>query len=114
MRYLIAVAFLVALGACKEKAEYSVIGSQGTLKAISISTARAADRTHYQLIIDAECPRRGICILAFFEELSSVSYPLSDMALDAQIAQYNRNPNSGLDRLWLACRIEESASGDCI
>jgi len=92
---------LLILAACEEKAEYSIIGGQGMLKAISITASKAEDREHYEQIIAAECPSSGICILSFFVGLSSVSYPLSDAALEAQTAQYNRNTNTGMDRLLL-------------
>jgi hypothetical protein len=105
---------LLALAACKEKAEYSIIGGQGTLKAVSVPASRAGDMDHYKQIIDAECPRRGICILSFFVGLSSVNYPLSDAALEAQTAQYNRNTNTGMDRLLLACRLPEASAGECL
>lgn len=114
MKKTIVVAFaLLALAACEDKPEYSVIGTQGMMKAVSVPAERADDRDHYQQIIAAKCPRSGICILSFFVGLSSVSYPLSDAALEAQTAQYNRNPNSRMDRLLLACRLGDIPADEC-
>lgn len=104
---------LFALTACNDKPEYSVIGAQGKMKAIGIPAERVEDQEHYQRIIDAECPQDGFCILSFFVGLSSVSYPLSDTTLTAQTAQYNRNPNSGMDRLLLACRLGDIPADEC-
>lgn len=110
---IVAALALLVLAACEDKPEYSVIGTQGTMKAISVPVELADDRDHYRRIVDAECPRSGICILSFFVGLSSVSYPLSDAALEAQAAQYNRNPNSGMDRLLLACRLGDIPADEC-
>lgn len=112
---LFAAVALIFLSACQaeEEAEYSLIGTQGMMKAISVPAERADDRENYQRIIEAECPRRGFCMLWFFEGLSSVSYPLSDADAEAQTAQYNRNPNSGMDQLLLACRLGDFPADQC-
>lgn len=114
MKKIAALTFAIfALTACEDKPEYSVIGQQGNLKAIAIPAEFAADREYYQRIVNAQCPRSGICMLMFFTGLTSVSYPMSDAVMQAQTADYRRNPNSGLDRLTLACRLDEAQSSDC-
>ena len=114
MRQIIPLLFsVVILSSCGDDTDYTVIGSQGTLKAIAVPTALVTDRDHYLRIVARVCPSSGLCILSFFVGLSSVSYPLSDIALTAQTAQYNRNPNSGLNRLLLACRLEDFSPDDC-
>jgi len=104
---------LTVLVGCGNDTDYAVIGRQGALKAISIPAARATDLDHYQRIVTKECQASGICILSFFSDLPSASYPLSDSALAMQTAQFNRNTTTGLDRLLLACRLGDFRPEDC-
>jgi hypothetical protein len=113
VRIIILFLALASLAGCKDDTDYTVIGTQGMQKAISVPVARATDTEHYQQIIEKECPRSGLCILSFFTELSSVSYPLSDSAIAAKTGQYNRNPKSNLDRLLLACRLGDFPPDKC-
>jgi len=113
MKILAALAVLLLMGACKGEPEYSVIGMQGAMKAVSVPAESAANIGYYREVIEAECPRSRICIMSFFVGPSSVSWPLTDSMVEAQTAQYNRNPNSGMDRLLLACRLVDGGASEC-
>lgn len=86
------------------KPEYSIIGENGIVKALSIPANEASSKSNYQRIIDAECTADAPCVLAFFVGLSEVSYPLSETQAKARTAQYNRHPSSGVDELVIAPR----------
>lgn len=113
MRLLLVIGTLLFVAACKDKPEYTVIGTQGSMRAISIPAGEASSLDYYREVVETECPRSGICIISFFVGISSVTWPLSDTAVAAQTAQYNRNPNSGLDRLLLSCRLASSGTDEC-
>lgn len=82
------------------------------MKAVAVPEERVLDREHYMSVVEEECGQDGFCIIPFFSGISSVEFPLSDEALSAQTAQYNRNPSSGMDRLLLACRLSDELAAD--
>ena len=113
MKFFLTIGFFLFLAACKEKPEYSVIGTQGSMRAVSIPEGEVSNASYYREVVQAECPRNGICIISFFSGVSSVTWPLSDAAVAAQTAQYNRNPNSGMDRLLFSCRLAIGQTAEC-
>jgi hypothetical protein len=113
MRFFLIIWIFLFLAACKEKPEYSVIGAQGSMRAVSIPEEEVSNESYYREVVRFECPKNGICIISFFSGVSSVTWPLSDAAVAAQTAQYNRNPNSGMDRLLFSCRLEIGRISDC-
>jgi hypothetical protein len=104
---------VLSLSACGEDTDYEFIGRQGSMLAYSVPSDLAGDVDHYRRVVAEVCPSSEICIISFFVGLSSVRYPLSDNELAAQTAQYNRNSNSGLDRLMLACRLSTGGPSNC-
>lgn len=91
-------------GLREDEPEYSIIGENGIVKALSVPASAASSESNYRRIIDAECTEEASCVIAFFVGLSEVSFPLSERELEAQTAQYNRNPSSGVDELVIAPR----------
>lgn len=105
--WIAAIAFFAYFsysGIREDKPEYSIIGENGIVKALSVPANEASAKGNYRRIIDAECAEDEPCVLSFFVGLSEVSYPLSQTETKAQTAQYNRHPSSGVDELVIAPR----------
>ena len=111
-RHLFAIA-LFTLAACNENSDYKLIRTQGQMKMVSVSTSFVENSENYAAIVSAECPSGKFCKILFFENVSSVSFPLSDSDLGAQVASYSRNPSSGLDELMYACSLGIADSQNC-
>lgn len=102
----IAVLSITALADLAWAEQWRIIGSQRIMRFISVPESEAPNRQIYHEIADQVCTQGEICILHFFADREQVDFPFSDEDLAAQTASLNRNPNTGLRQLLLACRLD--------
>jgi hypothetical protein len=87
-------------------AEHERIGGQGKVHFVLVKDS-AAKRNAYRQIADLICQGESICIVMFWNDATKVprSLPMTDSQLNAKVAHYNLNKNTGLSRL-LMCAVD--------
>lgn len=85
------------------KYQYKIIATQGVANMVVIDPVY---KTNRQVLLDVSkevCGGANICIVMFWDDESKAanSLPMTDEQVNAQVAHYNINKNTGLDRLLL-------------
>ena len=88
-------------------AKYERVGGKGQFHFVYIEDAPSTDRGPYLRIASNICRGQRICIVMFWNDRSKVphSLPMTDAQVNAKVAHYNLNKNTGLDRL-LICAVD--------
>ena len=87
--------------------EWSLAGQWGIVHTVLIPKGREADR---KFLVEAGrtiCGSRKLCAVMFWTEKEFVPLqePITDVESRRQVAQYNKNIDTGYERLLLHCRI---------
>ena len=91
----------------KPTAEYERVGGQGKSHFVFIEDSPSIDRSTYRQIAKTICRGESICIVMFWKDRTKVPYslPMTDAQVNAKVAHYNLNKNTGLDRV-LICAVD--------
>ena len=88
-------------------AKYERVGGQGIFHFIFVKDSPTIDRSTYRRIAKTICRGERICIVMFWKDRTKVPYslPMTDAQVNAKVAHYNLNKNTGLDRV-LICAVD--------
>ena len=91
----------------KPTAKYEQVGGQGKFHFVYVENSPTIDRNAYRQIAEKICRGERICIVMFWNDRTKVphSLPMTDAQVNAKVAHYNLNKNTGLDRL-LICAVD--------
>lgn len=83
--------------------DHQIFGTSGQVRFIIVP--KGTTKSNLQAIANAVCSGSDICIIHFWDDrnLAAGALPMSDDQLQARIAQYNLNKNTGLNRL-IVCK----------
>lgn len=93
---------------------WSVTGRQGQgVVLVAIDDAMASDRSAFAAVVANECPRQW-CQALFWKRSDGApaALPMSDAKVRTQLAAYNRNAATGLDRWRWRCDAFPDAGPD--
>lgn len=117
VRLIAATAFsIVVASAHAEKTDLKLTGSQGVNFFFTVSNPWASDKNYVLNTAERFCSDKPVCIAHFYltGTASPKGFPLSDSEVEAEIATYNRNKNSGLNRvLWNCSKFPEESGDNC-
>lgn len=86
-----------------EQPTYVEVGSQGKEHFIVIDSKYNTDKETLRSLSNTICGSQDVCIVIFWNDksLAATVLPLTDEQVNAEVAWYNRNKNSGNDELLL-------------
>lgn len=104
MRKLALATVVVALTSCDSQAPaYEVVGQQGVVRLVVVASSVASRDDSLYAIADTlrqGTPNQTIQVMFWTDKTTAAtSLPLSDRALQTQVAQININPSTGLRQL---------------
>lgn len=111
-----AVLCLGAMSAHAEKTDLKLTGSQGVNFFFTISNPWASDKKYILNTAERFCADKPVCIAHFYLAGTAApkGFPLNDSEVDAEIATYNKNKNTGLNRiLWSCSKFQGEPSSSC-
>lgn len=87
--------------------KYAQLASQGANHFVVVDQSISTSRADLYVVAQTVCGQQSVCIVHLWDnqDLAALSLPMTDQQVRAKIAQYNRNQNSGLDRLLL-CKAD--------
>ena len=105
--FLVVISTLASLASASGSVKgpgYEVVGGMGMMKYVIVTAGSNA--AHLKYAAKAVCGSGRICIVKFWEnEADAPGYSaMTDSQLDSMYAAYNKNMNTGLDRLLLCSK----------
>ncbi|TFF09668.1 hypothetical protein EXW72_10080 [Pseudomonas sp. BCA14] len=111
-----AVFLLGAMSAHAEKTDLKLTGSQGVNFFFTMSNPWASDKVYILNTAERFCADKPVCIAHFYLTGTAApkGFPLSDSEVEVEIATYNKNKNTGLNRiLWNCSKFSGVPSSSC-
>lgn len=108
MRKITSLLLVLLITACgnKEQAKpqgYELLSSQNGHYFVYVEPAISSNKSTLTVIANYVCKVESICIVMFWSNQSQAAkeLPMSDAQVNAQVAHFNLNNNTGLYRLML-------------
>lgn len=99
-----------------EKTDLKLTGKQGVHFFFTLSKPWAADKKYIRNLSENFCADKPVCFTHIYLTGTAApkGFPLSDSEVAAEIATYNRNKNTGAERmLWSCSRFPDEPSSTC-
>jgi len=83
--------------------KYSLLAEKNDYFFVVVSPEVGKNRSDLNRITDKLCKSRDFCVVLFWDDRSkaATSLPMTDAQVNSEVAIYNLNKNTGLDRLLL-------------
>jgi len=105
------IGFLLIANVAHAGEPWKLIHSQGVMNFVHIDASSWKDQDQYRLAIGKICAGKQICQVLFWkdEKLVPRKLPMTDQQVNAQVAHWQYNGNTGLRRLLWSCEIVNEA-----
>lgn len=110
---------MVFVSGCSES-EYSAsvtkarVLVKGSMYGLAVDPAKVTDVSTFEKLGRGQCQRFAICQTHFWYDGSMMpdKFPMQDAEAAAEVAVYQKNTNTGLDRTLLRCNLFPSTPKD--
>jgi hypothetical protein len=106
---LVAMLALVACGETmdKPKIKFQRTGGQGKMHFVYVQKEPQVSKEQYLQVGDFICKEERVCIVMFWDDRTMIpsSLPMTDEQLNAKVAHYNLNKNSGMHRVSICADV---------
>lgn len=111
-----AVLLSVAAPGALAQPQWKYVGSLGQRQLVVVEASAATDTDLLKQAAAVTCVPDQPCVVAFWSDAAAVPsvMPMSAAQQQAIVAQYLRNPKSGIEELLLKCGSGNSSSGKCL
>ena len=104
---LVGALFIASCAAREIDAPFETVSSVGLHHFIYVPKSSAMQKKDYKLIANNVCGYQKICIVHFWDSKTNIpiSMPMTDEQALSKVAHFNKNKNTGYERLLL-CSID--------
>jgi len=112
IRHFLVAIVLCCSGTARAIESWELVHSQGVMHFVYISAPDWKNQDYYRLAIGTLCARKRICQVLFWHDraLTPTTIPMSDAQVEAKVAHWQYNANTGLRRLLWSCKIVSDPS----